>query len=129
MFAPNPPRANVFMKTVVVLENGERWNIGNNAYDWRPFPWIWNDRIRKMHRRMVSKGKWYLRYWANFHCREWYLETGERAAAVEVHKLVTKIPTPDQVATKGYYDPTKLKLTDELVETHAARSPATSRRS
>ena len=119
MFAPNPPRANVFMKTVVVLDNGERWNIGNNAYDYRPFPWIWNDRIRKMHRRMVSKGKWYLRYWAHFYCREWYLETGTRAKSVEVHKLVTKIPTPDQVAAKGWYDPTKLKLTDELVETHA----------
>ena len=118
MFAPNPPRANVFMKTVVVLDNGERWNIGNNAYDFRPFPWIWNDRIRKMHRRMVSKGKWYLRYWAHYYCREWYLETGTRAKAVEIHKLVTKIPSPDQVATKGWYDPTKLKLTDELVETH-----------
>ena len=119
MFAPNPPRANMFMKTVVVTPSGERWNIGNNAYDWRPFPWIWNDRARKMHRRMVSKGKWYLRYWANFHCREWYLETGERAAAVEVHKLTTRIPTPEQVATKGYYDPTQLKLVDELVETHS----------
>lgn len=118
MFAPNPPRANVFMKTVVVLGSGERWNIGNNAYDYRPFPWVWNDRIRKMHRRMVSKGKWYLRYWAHFYCREWYLETGTRAKAVEVHKLVTKIPSPDQVAVKGWYDPTKLKLTDELVETH-----------
>ena len=119
MFAPNPPRHNIFMKTVVVTPNGERWNIGNNAYDWRPNPWIWNDRARKMHRRMVSKGKWYLRYWANFHCREWYLETGERAAAVEIHKLSTRIPTPEQVATKGYYDPNKLKLTDELVETHS----------
>lgn len=119
MFAPNPPRANMFMKTVIVAKDGTRWNIGNNAYDYRPFPWIWNDRIRKMHRRMVTKGKWYLRHWANFHCREWYLETGEMAASVEIHKLTTKIPTPEQVASKGYYDPTKLKLTDELVETHA----------
>ena len=118
MFAPNPPRANVFMKTVVVTPTGERWNIGNNAFDYRPFPWIWNDRARKMHRRMVSKGKWYLRYWANFHCREWYLETGEKPAAVEIHKLSTRIPSPEQVAAKGYYDPTKLKVTDELVETH-----------
>ncbi len=119
MFAPNPPRANMFMKTVVVLKDGTRWNVGNNAYDWRPNPWIWNDRIRKMHRRMVSKGKWYLRPWANFHCREWFLATGEYPAAVEVHKIVTKIPTPEQVATKGYYEPSKLKATDELVETHA----------
>ena len=119
MFAPNPPRANVFMKTVVVLKDGSRWNVGNNAYDWRPNPWIWNDRIRKMHRRMVSKGQWYLRPWSNFHCREWFLATGERPASVEIHKLVTKIPSPEQVATKGYYDPSKLKLTDELVETHA----------
>ncbi len=119
MFAPNPPRANMFMKTIVVTEDGERWNIGNNAFDYRPFPWIWNDRIRKMHRRMVTKGKWYLRYWANFHCREWYLQTGQRAAAIEVHKITTKIPSPDQVAQKGYYDPTRLKVHDELVETHA----------
>ncbi len=119
MFAPNPPRANVFMKTVVVLKDGTRWNVGNNSYDWRPNPWIWNDRMRKMHRRMVSKGQWYLRPWSNFHCREWFLETGEHPASVEIHKLVTKIPSPDQVAAKGYYDPTKLKLTDELVETHA----------
>jgi len=119
MFAPNPPRANVFMKTVVVLKDGTRWNVGNNAYDWRPDPWIWNDRMRKMHRRMVSKGQWYLRPWASYHCREWFLATGERPASVEVHKLVTKIPSPDQVATKGYYDPAKLKLSDELVETHA----------
>ena len=119
MFAPNPPRANVFMKTVVVTQNGARWNIGNNAYDYRPFPWIWNDRIRKMHRRMVSKGKGYLRNWANFYCREWYLETDERAATIEIHKLTTRIPTPEQVANKGYYDPTQLKLNDELVETYA----------
>jgi hypothetical protein len=119
MFAPNPPRANVFMKTVVVLKDGTRWNVGNNAYDWRPNPWIWNDRMRKMHRRMVSKGQAYLRPWSNFHCREWYLATGEKPASVEIHKLVTKIPSPDQVATKGYYEPAKLKMTDELVETHA----------
>ncbi|HEY0136696.1 MAG TPA: hypothetical protein VGB85_21585, partial [Nannocystis sp.] len=119
MFAPNPPRSNVFMKTVVVTQNGERWNIGNNAYDYRPFPWVWNDRMRKMQRRMVSKGKSYLRNWANFHCREWYLQTGQRAASVEIHKLSTRIPSPEQVATKGYYDPTRLKLNDELVETYA----------
>jgi len=119
MFAPNPPRSNVFMKTVVIGQDGARWNIGNNAYDYRPFPWVWNDRIRKMHRRMVSKGKAYLRNWANFHCREWYLQTGERAASVEIHKLSTRIPTPEQVATKGYYHPDKLKLHDELLETYA----------
>ncbi len=119
MFAPNPPRANVFMKTVVIGQDGARWNIGNNAYDYRPFPWVWNDRVRKMHRRMVSKGKAYLRNWASFHCREWYLATGERAASVEIHKLSTRIPTPEQVATKGYYHPSKLKLHDELLETYA----------
>jgi len=119
MFAPNPPRANVFMKTVVVLKDGTRWNVGNNAYDWRPNPWIWNDRLRKMHRRMLSKGQSYLRAWSNFHCREWLLATGEHPASVEIFKLVTKIPTPEQVASKGYYDPYKLPLTQELVETHA----------
>jgi hypothetical protein len=72
-----------------------------------------------MHRRMVSKGKWYLRYVGELPLPRVVLATGERPAAVEVHKLVTKIPSPDQVAAKGYYDPAKLKVTDELVETHA----------
>ena len=119
MFAPNPPRANTFLKTVVVDEDGSRWDIGGNAYDNRPFPWIFNDRMRKMHRRMISKGKWYLRPWAFYQCRDWYLAYGTRPQKVELYRLTTRIPTPEQVTTRGWYRPKDLKATSEFLESHA----------
>jgi hypothetical protein len=106
MFAPNPPRSNQFMKTVVVEEDGDRWDLRNNAFEDRPNPWIINDRMRKMHRRMVGKGKWYLRYWVNYHCREWALRTGEMPKEVQIWSLVTRIPSPEAV---NYWQPKKLK--------------------
>jgi hypothetical protein len=117
MFAPNPPTGNGFMKTVVVEPDGDRWDLRNNSYENRPNPWIWNDRMRKMHRRMTGKGKWYLRYWANYHCRDWYLERGVWPDKIEVFKIVTKIPSPEQVRAKGWYQPSKLKATTSPVET------------
>ena len=122
MFAPNPPTGNGFMKTVVVEPDGDRWDLRNNAYTYRPSPWIWNDRMRKMHRRMLGKGKWYLRYWANFQCREWYLERGVWPDKIEIHKITNRIPSPEQVATRGWYEPSKLKTTTSHVET--IRCPA-----
>ncbi|MFY0537227.1 hypothetical protein [Nannocystis pusilla] len=119
MFAPNPPRANTFMKTVVVLPDGTRWDIGYNSYSYRPFPWIYNDRMRKMHRRMIGKGKSYLRPWSFFVCRNWFIDYGIPAAKVETWRITTKIPTPEQVAAKGWYRPKDLKASHELVESHS----------
>jgi hypothetical protein len=147
MFAPNPPRSNTFMKTVVVLDNGDRWDLRNNAYHYgergstssRPSPWIFNDRMRKMQRRMVGKGKWYLRYWADFHCREWFLEHGEMPKEIDVRKYVNRIPGPKVTsfwvpkkfkgrkdrssgATVGVpYDPRKLKTREHAVQTHKCK--------
>ncbi|MCA9636191.1 MAG: hypothetical protein KC420_09220 [Myxococcales bacterium] len=118
MFAPNPPRGNTFMKTVVVEPDGDLWDLRNNSYSYRPFPWIWNDRMRKMHRRMVGKGKWYLKYWAEYHCREWFLETGVWPTRIEIYKITNAIPSPEQVAKKGWYRPRDLKTSTSLVETH-----------
>lgn len=135
MFAPNPPRSNTFMKTVVVDKDGERWNLANNAYDYRPNPWIINDRMRKMQRRMVGKGKWYLRYWASYHCRDWAIRTGEVPEEIEIWSITTRIPSPDAVniwqpkrfkgrtdasgATTGEpYDPRELRVKEKLVQTH-----------
>jgi len=146
MFSPNPPRSNTFMQTVTVLPNGERWDLRNNGYHYdlaegppsRPDPWIINDRMRKMHRRMVGKGKWYLRYWAGFYCREWALaHDGELPREIEVNKIVTRIPAPAFVSywvsdrhrgrkDKGTgarsgmpYDPRRLRATTHAVESHA----------
>jgi len=147
MFAPNPPRSNTFMKTVVVLDNGDRWDLRNNSYHYgkrgstasRPSPWIFNDRMRKMQRRMVGKGKWYLRYWADFQCREWMLEHGEMPKEIDVRKYVNRIPGPKVTsywvpkkfkgrkdrasgATVGEpYDPRKLKTREHAVQTHKCK--------
>lgn len=144
MFSPNPPRANVFMKTVVVLENGERWDLRSNSYHYRskkplnsrPNPWIINDRMRKMQRRMVDKGKWYLSYWSQFQCREWALEHGEIPKEIQIRKIVTRIPSPTFIsmwvpqphkgrkdgatgAVSGQpYNPRKLKANETDVQTH-----------
>ena len=121
MFAPNPPRSNSFMKTVVVEQDGDEWDLRNNSFDYRPNPWIINDRMRKMQRRMIGKGKWYLRYWSHFQCREWTLETGEVPEEIRVTKLWTKIPSPDQVAEKGPYHPRKLRVRERDVQDHKCK--------
>jgi hypothetical protein len=118
MFAPNPPRANTFMQTVVVERDGDRWDMLNNAYDYRPFPWIVNDRMRKMQRRMIGKGKWYLRYWAAYHCREWTLRTGEVPLEVRVNQYKTIIPKPEHVWYEGPYRPRDLPVEHKHVQTH-----------
>lgn len=118
MFAPNPPRSNTFLKTVVVEQDGDRWDLRNNAFHYRPNPWIWNDRMRKMQRRMAGKGKWYLRYWASWQCREWTLKTGEMPYKIDISKIITKIPGPDAVAKKGPYHPRKLRPKERHIQDH-----------
>ena len=125
------------MKSVVVEPDGTRWDLRNNSFEYRPNPWIINDRMRKMHRRMIGKGKWYLRYWVDFHCREWELETGVKPKEMEIWSINTRIPGPEFVniwqdakkkgkrdpnsgAISGQpYHPRKLRVKEELVQTHA----------
>lgn len=121
MFAPNPPRSNTFLKTVVVEADGDRWDLRNNAFHYRPNPWIINDRMRKMQRRMAGKGKWYLRYWSAWQCREWTLERGEMPVEVDISKLITRIPPPDAVAEKGPYHPRKLKARERHIQNHKCK--------
>jgi len=121
MFAPNPPRSNTFLKTVVIEDDGDRWDLRNNSFHYRPNPWIWNDRMRKMQRRMAGKGKWYLRYWASWQCREWTLETGEMPYQIEASKIITKIPGPDAVAKKGPYHPRKLRAKERHIQDHKCK--------
>jgi hypothetical protein len=73
-----------------------------------------------MQRRMIGKGQWYLKYWGEFQCRDWYLRTkGQtRPLRVEFIKLTTRIPSPDQVARKGWYKPKELKVKTSVVKTH-----------
>ncbi len=115
MFAPNPPRHNVFMRIVLTDENGEQWDMRSDVYapERMPIPWIWNDRMRKMNRRVIGgesgKGDWYQKWYARYLCREWArTHRGVMPQKVELFKLTYKMPAPEIVAKQGWYVPAKL---------------------
>lgn len=120
MFAPNPPRANTFMRTLVVDQDGNSFQVGKDHYSERPYVFWYNDRERKMHRRMVGKSRWYLRYWGEYHCRDWALNNGgQLPKEVQVYKLKTPIPPPNALAEAGKpSNPRKRRMQSELVDTH-----------
>jgi hypothetical protein len=112
MFAPNPPRHNVFMRIVMTDENGETWDMRNDVYapERKPIPWYWNDRMRKMNRRVIGgesgKGDWYQKWYARWVCREWArTHRGVMPQKVELFKLTYKMPAPETVVAQGWYWP------------------------
>ncbi len=115
MFAPNPPRSNVFLKILVTDKAGETYDMRTDVYapERKPIPWIWNDRWRKMARRISGgesgQGDWYQKWIARYHCRQWALtHDGESPEKVDLVKIWYRIPTPEHVRDKGYYDPEEL---------------------
>lgn len=123
MFSPNPPRSNTFMRTVVKDQDGELYMVGTDHYTDRPYVFWYNDRSRKMHRRMVGKSKWYLKYWSQYHCREWAFDhDGQLPLEVQVLKLKTPIPKPEALAKIGEpSDPRKRKLKRNVVNTYKCK--------
>jgi hypothetical protein len=123
MFAPNPPTSNTFMRTVVIDHDGESYQVGNDHYTNRPYVFWYNDRMRKMHRRMIGKSKWYLRYWGQYHCRDWaFNHDGQLPKEVRMLRLKTPIPSPDELAEAGEpSDPRQRRLRRELVETYTCK--------
>ena len=112
MFAPNPPRHNVFLKVLVTDADGEVHDMRTDMYaeGRKPMPWILNDRIFKMNRRMsggeAGKGDWYQRWYGRYHCREWALtHDGVAPRKVVLAKVTYRIPGPEEVARGGYYLP------------------------
>ncbi|HEY8376536.1 MAG TPA: hypothetical protein VIK91_08610, partial [Nannocystis sp.] len=109
MFAPNPPRHNVLMRVVLTDENGERWDLRTDTYalERKPIPWIWNDRMRKMNRRIIGgesgKGDWYQQWYARFLCRRWaQAHRGVMPQKVELFKVSYRMPAPEIVARQGW---------------------------
>ncbi len=129
MFAPNPPRANVFMKVVVVDADGESWDMRSDVYadERKPIPWIWNDRLRKMNRRIIGGesggGDWYRKWFGRWQCRQWARDNGgQMPREVKLVKMSYRIPTPENVAKRGYYIPEELFArtgTESVVHTEA----------
>ncbi len=115
MFAPNPPRNNVFLEVLVTDANGDVWDMRTDVYaaERKPIPWIWNDRMRKMNRRIIGgesgPTEWYRKWHARWYCRQWALEhDGVAPREVSLVKLSYKIPSPDQVFENGWYSPEEL---------------------
>lgn len=123
MFAPNPPRRNVFMQVIVTEKNGESWDLQTDVYACflpgatqqtcdatYPTPWVFYSRTRKMNRRVVGseggKGSWYQKWHARYVCREWARDhDGELPEKVQLVKVSYPIPSPVRVWRQGPYDP------------------------
>ncbi len=112
MFAPNPPRSNVFLNVVVTDENNQTWDLGTDFYDerQRQIPFLWNDRMRKMNRRIIGgesgNNEWYRKWHARYHCRRWQLDhNGEIPRKVELIKFSYNIPPPEETLRRGYFSP------------------------
>jgi hypothetical protein len=125
MFAPNPPRSNVFLKVLVHDEDGEVYDMRTDVYaaERKPIPWIWNDRMRKMNRRIIGgesgDTSWYRKWHARYYCRKWALDhDGIPPKKVELVKVWYKIPSPEQVRDNGFYVPEELleRTREEKVE-------------
>ncbi len=115
MFAPNPPRSNVFLKVLVTDQHGETWDLRTDVYaeEQKPQPWIWNDRMRKVNRRIIGgesgPNSWYRKWYARYHCRQWAREHGgEAPRRVDLVKIWYRIPSPEQTRKRGYYVPEEL---------------------
>ncbi|MCB9704601.1 MAG: hypothetical protein H6711_22140 [Myxococcales bacterium] len=112
MFAPNPPRSNLFMKVLVTDVDGKVYDLNTDVYhpDQKPIPWLWYTRQRKINRRVVGaeggQGSWYQKWHARWVCRDWALaHGGQEPKKVELVKVWYSIPTPEEVAEKGPYVP------------------------
>ena len=116
MFAPNPPRSNVFLKVMVTDASGESWDLRTDVYapEQMPQPWIWNDRMRKINRRVIGgesgPSGWYRKWFARYHCRQWAREhEGVAPRRVDLIKIWYRIPTPEQVVKNGFYRADELR--------------------
>ena len=113
MFAPNPPRSNVFMQVIVTDDAGEVWDMNSDVYaaSRRPIPFVFNDRMRKMNRRIIGgegsgKATWYSRWYARWQCRDFAMShDGRVPQTVELVRWSYRIPTPEAMAEHGWYDP------------------------
>ncbi len=108
MFAPNPPTANSFLKVVVVDASGTTFDLNTDVYAAGNLriPEIGYDRMRKINRRVLGEGKRYRPWIARYHCKRWALDHGGLVPQeVRLYRIRYVIPSPEEVAKSGPYDP------------------------
>jgi hypothetical protein len=104
MFAPNPNRTNVFVRTFVELPNGEVWDFQQDIWEQDRYPYIWYDRRGKVNRNIDGKRNLQRMYGA-WVCREWErTHGGEAPKAVFFVKRVTRVPPAREVIKRGGWD-------------------------
>ncbi|MCY1062596.1 hypothetical protein [Nannocystis sp. SCPEA4] len=97
MFAPNPPRDQMLVRTTVVDAAGvrHRYDEGPQRADDLPLPHPWHDRWRKIGDNLLGQRErmslWHVRYL----CRRWALEhAGEPAREARLEGLRAPLPPP-----------------------------------
>ncbi|HFE46681.1 MAG TPA: hypothetical protein ENJ18_14495 [Nannocystis exedens] len=113
MFAPNPPTANSFLRVVVVDSSGTAFDLNTDLYAAGNLriPEFGYDRMRKINRRVLGEGKRYRPWIARYHCKRWALDHGGIVPQeVRLYRLRYPIPSPEEVARSGPYDPQKRLL-------------------
>ena len=135
MFAPNPPRRNVFMRVLVTDTDGEVYDLNSDVYacflpdatqeicdEVYPMPWIWYSRRGKMARRIGGSeggaGGWYQKWHARYLCREWQRENGHLPEKIEIYKITYPIPSPEQVFRKPYDPKTQYNKRGSTTKLH-----------
>ena len=109
MFAPNPHRTNMFMR-VLLVKDGEIWDLAHDVYGRRTYPYMFYDRMGKINRRIIE-APGYRRHYAAWVCRDWEMtHGGEAPDEVRFVRLWTRVPPPEKVYRFMYYDPMDLHL-------------------
>ena len=111
MFAPNPIRVNAFLEVMLTDSEGEVWDLRADVNSPRNkvMPWFSYHRMGKITRRIMGDGKWYQKWFARYHCREWAkTHGGETPKKVELIKRWYPIPRPERTFGKGGYLPSKM---------------------
>lgn len=109
MFAPNPHRTNMFMR-VLLVKDGEVWDLAHDIYGRRKYPYMFYDRMGKINRRIIE-APGYRRHYAAWVCRDWErTHGGESPDEVRFVRLWTRVPPPEKVYKYMYYDPMDLYL-------------------
>ncbi|MEZ4449765.1 MAG: hypothetical protein R3B09_09805 [Nannocystaceae bacterium] len=127
MFAPNPFRANIFVRAFAVDQVGKRWDLGIDIRGRRSYPYVVYDRIAKVNRRLAEQTH-YVKPVGAWLCREWErMHGGESALRIEFFKLVSDIPRPESVYqapdairsswTRVGFDPLRLPVVETRMET------------
>ena len=109
MFAPDPPRSNIFLKVLVEDGQGRVWDLHHDFYEGRRYPYLSYDRLRKVNERLSDEPK-YQEPYAAWVCRLWeQTQGGIPAREVRFVRLWTRIPTPGEASGAMGYDPLLLE--------------------